>query len=279
MEFELVSRAMTSTWIHLPENNTLLDAGDAVATTLGRRAGRIRHVFLSHDHFDHIGGLPALIHYRASDPTARNNPLEIHFPKHSGALDQILALGKAMGRANIQYSQIHPQETVQVGKNRFVKAFAVTHGRYPKGAALGFALIEKRTKLKARFQGLPQTELRAAASQGETLSLEVNHILLAYSGDAMPIPVEECAHCGILLHDTNFLEESHREQNTHASLAEVVRLATQAKPKTTIAIHVSPRYSKEQREEATRQTGIPIARPGRLETKKSLEKGLPQPIK
>ncbi len=51
------STALFSTWFFVDELSLLFDAGDGVSSGLTQKAGKIKHVFISHADRDHLTGL------------------------------------------------------------------------------------------------------------------------------------------------------------------------------------------------------------------------------
>ena len=87
-------RAPTSILVEGVDQGLLIDAGDGVARTLVRgryRDIRIRSVLLTHNHADHVSGLPFLVqHWKGSGK--RREPLEVLCPAGLGmALERWLS--------------------------------------------------------------------------------------------------------------------------------------------------------------------------------------------
>ncbi len=58
------SLALYSQWFYHKPTRCLFDAGEGVATTLGKKVFAIRSLFLSHGHEDHIAGISNLVNVR-----------------------------------------------------------------------------------------------------------------------------------------------------------------------------------------------------------------------
>jgi ribonuclease Z len=110
---------------------------------------------------------------------------------------------------------------------------------------LGYSLIERRTKLKDEFIALPQERIRdLVVEQGRDLVMQsYDHTLLAYGGDSLPLKVEEIEGAEVLVHDATFLSEKDRDEPTHATSEEAIRLAKNANVQCLVLHHISSRYS------------------------------------
>ena len=53
---DVFSKAIYSTWIFSKPLRTLFDAGEGLVSALRNRAFAIERVFITHGHYDHIGG-------------------------------------------------------------------------------------------------------------------------------------------------------------------------------------------------------------------------------
>ena len=60
------SKAKYSTWLFYKPDRLLFDAGEGVSTSLGNYIYGVEQIFISHGHFDHIGGIPGILRSRLS---------------------------------------------------------------------------------------------------------------------------------------------------------------------------------------------------------------------
>jgi len=145
-----------------------------------------------------------------------------------------------------------PGTSVPLGKTRRLEAISVRHTA--NEPAIGYRVVETRTRLKPEFASMPQAEIEAAARQGtrDALLEDTTHVVFAHSGDAMPIDPALVADADLLIHDATFLNEPDRREPIHATTEEALEVGKRANVKTLVLYHLSIRYD--------RATAIPALR-------------------
>ena len=127
-------RAQTSLAVRLPGDETILFDTSSGTILLGRLQGagipveEVRHLFVSHRHFDHVGGLAPLLISMASLPAAF---LTIYaLPETSAALKELLALTipgvEDWLGDRLNWQELAPEEPILVGDAE-VTPFLVDH--------------------------------------------------------------------------------------------------------------------------------------------------------
>lgn len=93
---------------------------------------------------------------------------------------------------------------------------------------------------------MSQAEIEAAARIGQRAVLleDVEHVVFAHSGDAMPIDPSLVLDADVLVHDATFLDERDRREPIHATTEEALQVATAAAVKTLVLYHLSIRYDR-----------------------------------
>jgi ribonuclease Z len=136
---------------------------------------------------------------------------------------------------------------------RAIRAFDTRH--VPHSRSMGFSLVEHRTRLRAEYRELSQSdlllEIKAQGKEAVMETYEKN--LLSYTGDAMPVDPEKILQTEVLLHDATFLKEEDRDMPTHATVDEVLITAKAAKVQSLVLYHISSRYFKNEVENYIRQ--------------------------
>lgn len=242
------SKAMYSTWFFYRPARILLDAGEGVSAALENFVFGIEKVFLSHGHYDHIGGVPGLVQSRRSARGDKEKPLEVYFPRGNELVElqrrYVESLTYALGY-ELAWCPIEAGQRIELGHGRdrgYLVPFAARHGGRP--TALGFNVMEERQRLRARYAHLPQDEIAALARTvpRDELSECYQKILLAYSGDSGPLEPDTVREAEVLMHEATFLHPDDREARGHATVEEALRVATEAGARALVLFHVSSRY-------------------------------------
>jgi ribonuclease Z len=144
----------------------------------------------------------------------------------------------------ITWIALSPGESHQLGGQRLIECFSVTH--VPEEPTVGYRVIESRRRLKAEFAQLTQRDIEKLSRQhGRGHVMEhVPHVTFAHSGDAMPVDATLVRNADLLVHDATFLEPGDRRAPIHASSREVFALAQSANVRALILNHLSIRYER-----------------------------------
>ncbi|MEX2381102.1 MAG: MBL fold metallo-hydrolase, partial [Opitutales bacterium] len=190
MPYILHSTGLVATWIFDRTHHTLFDCGEGVSGRLRRRIFAIERVLLSHGHLDHVAGLFSLIASRASMKGDNEKPLDIYFPagdRNVKAIAACLAQVLPTLPYRLSWHELSAGDALPLTEKRSIECFATKH--VPRMRTLGFRITEQRHRLKAEFRAEPEIEkrMRQMTPEERDAAREVyRHILMAYSGDAMP---------------------------------------------------------------------------------------------
>ena len=258
LNISIFSKALYSNWCYARSYQTLFDCGEGCATSIGNYLAGIEHVFIGHDHGDHVLGLPALIGARNAgrgisrneDTMDGNKPLTVYYPDDNYLMiDLIDFIKKRNGnwlRYDLQFVPIMPGYEVQLGKNAYVRAFKMSHQKNKN--TLGYVIYENRTRLKAEYKGIDVPALfRAGLSREEFVAKyqeQYRANLFAYCLDAYRIDdYREIAGCNDVIMDCTFLNDKDRDDVTHFTLDEACRVCNGNGVKNMYAAHLSGRYN------------------------------------
>ncbi len=259
------SKAMYSTWFFYKPSRILLDAGEGVSTALENFVFGIEKVFLSHGHYDHIGGVPGLLQSRRSARGDNEKPLEVYYPDGDTLIQiqrrYVENLTYALGY-ELSWQPMEPGQRIPLGQERdrgFLCPFPVRH--VGRSQALGFKIMEERTRLRAKYAELSQDEIAqlARTTPREELNETYEKVLLAYSGDTGPLDPEHVREAEVLMHEATFLDPDDREGRNHATVEEAIRVAVEAGVQALVLFHVSTRYPRRQTRRAVAKLAKDLA--------------------
>ncbi len=167
---------------------------------------KLRHVFLSHVHQDHAGGVHRHLSLRSMTGAS---PPRIYCPDESA--EDLRALLRAW--CNLERRDppdldetvrpVRPGDQVSLGRRAHVEVFDVRH----RIASRGFTLVEHRRALAPAWVGRPGVEIGEAVRAGEDVYVTRARRRLTYVGDSTIETLREepsLSDCDVL-----FLEATH----------------------------------------------------------------------
>ncbi|MFG0306134.1 MAG: MBL fold metallo-hydrolase [Phycisphaerales bacterium JB040] len=200
------SVAGENTCVMVPELDVCFDVGQCLRASLASK-----YMCISHGHMDHIGGLA----YWCSQRNFQGmGPGTIVCDKRiEGDIRAMMEGFVRLERQQTPYEliTIEPGDEIEIKNNVVLRAYHTEH----TCPSIGYAVVEKRTKLKPELQGLPQDKLRELKERGEEI---VNHLevpLVAYLGDTLPGPhllAEDVRKARIIITECTFFEPEHRQR-------------------------------------------------------------------
>jgi ribonuclease BN (tRNA processing enzyme) len=227
----------------------------------------IEHVFISHSHFDHCGGLPALLLTRHTARGDTEKPLTIHYPGDDDRFFRPLKqYAETLIPRNLDYeitwAPYDPENPTPIPvsiKGQQVRPFRSSHVPYLK--TFSFVIEEERKRRKPEFESLSADEMRARAmaarDAGEKPEFDETYMapILAYSGDALPIDQARIAGCGLVIHESTFLlkKDLDPKKKTHTALEELIPHLIAARVQGALVTHISARYTRKEIDAAFRR--------------------------
>jgi ribonuclease Z len=233
-----ISVAGEQTVMHVPELDVAFDIGMCPRVALSAP-----YVALSHAHMDHVGGLPYYFSQRMFQRmgigtcvchVAVERPLR-NMMQSWVDLEQQRTQHKIVG--------LEPDDQIQIKNNIFLRAIQVSH----TVPALGYAVIERRSKLRDEFRDLPQEKLRELKSEGTEITRTFEIPLIAYTGDTELGPFlyrDEFAKAKIVISECTFFDPDHRSRaavGKHLHVEDIANLLGVWEADAVILAHLSRR--------------------------------------
>jgi len=225
--------------VHVPELDVCFDVGLCPRAILPTPT-----IALSHTHMDHVGGLPYWFSQRFFQKMPGTARCLVH-PKMAEPLRRMMAAWVDLERQRTPHEivAIEPDTEFQLRPNIVVRAIEVSHTT----PALGFVAIERRSKLRDEFHGLPQDRLRELRAQGVEITRMIEIPLVAYTGDTEPgdfLLREEFRRAQVVITECTFFEDEHRDRakiGKHLHVEDLRPLLEAWEARDVVIVHVSRR--------------------------------------
>lgn len=242
----------------------MIDCGEGAQLAFMKQRlsfSKLRHIFLTHLHGDHVLGLPGLISTMAL--TGNGGEITIHtFKEGAAQLKQMIDFFSKDTPFNINYDIIKPEEKVIFeSKSLTVRTIPLDH-RVP---TVGY-VFEEKPKLRhinpemTSFHGVPVVMMKRI-KDGEDFvkpdgTVIPNHYLTtdadpsysyAHISDTgyMPELAEKIGPVDLLFHETTYLDdrEADARERRHSTARQAAMIAKEAGAKKLLTGHYSSRYN------------------------------------
>lgn len=231
------SLAIYSQWFYHKPTHCLFDAGEGVATALGKKVAGVQNVFISHGHEDHIAGISNLVNIRNIVTGEYDRPLNIYYPLHDPWVNALIEYIEKKQSGLIRYplyvQPLEPGDGVEIeGAKRptRVVAFEMQHAR--GRLCLGYEIEQERSVLD-EFTGQ---------------SVYRYHPIFLYTGDGFEPYFSPRGRVDMAVHEATFLardvgEAAARVEHRHSTVETAVDWGASEDVKILILCHISDRYS------------------------------------
>lgn len=233
-----ISVAGEETFVHVPELGVCFDLGRAPKAMLSAN-----HVALSHGHMDHAAGLAYYFSQRHFQGMTGGT---VYCPR---ALEPSLInlmqawVGVENQRTPHNIVGLDYEQMVEVKNNHYLRAIPTAH----TVPSLGYVVVEKRSKLREQYVGLPQEKLVDLKRRGEDITRILEIPLVCYTGDTAwgtHFQREDVLGSKVLITECTFLEPGHRDRagiGRHLHLDHVVQLLEASRAEAVVLTHLSRR--------------------------------------
>lgn len=201
-----ISVAGEATCVQVPELDIVFDMGSCPRAVLASK-----YVAISHGHMDHVGGLAYWCSQRNFQGMGEGKI--ICDARIARDVEKMMAGFVNLERQKTPYEliTIEPGQEIEIKNNHVLQCFDTEH----TCPSVGYVIVEKRTKLKDEFAGLPQDKLRELKERGTEI---VNHLrvpLVTYIGDTLPGPYlldPNVLNSQIIISECTFFEPDHKDR-------------------------------------------------------------------
>ncbi len=217
---------------------------------------QMRYFLVTHGHLDHAAGLPYLISQKKL--MGHPQPTVIVPEALSQPLSAILKLWSQIEDYPFSYDLkvLGPDEPFDISQSHFVQTFPTYH-RIP---SQGYALFERKTKLKPEYQNLAQEEIKRLRIEGHDVLEKIQTPQVAFTGDTRIEFVhgpEFIRKSRVLFLEVTFLDDrktvADARQWGHIHLREFIDVLPLLENEKIVLIHNSARYSLEHAQSLLRE--------------------------
>lgn len=233
-----ISVAGEESFVQIPELDLCFDIGRAPKAMLSSN-----HVALTHGHMDHTAGIAYYFsqrHFQDMKDGTVYCPRSLEKP----LLDLMAAwINVENQRTPHKIVGLDYEDMVEIKNHIYLRAIPTAH----TVPSLGYIVLEKRSKLREEFVGLPQEKLVELKNSGQEITRTLEIPLVCYTGDTAwgtHFDREDLCNSKILITECTFLEPGHRNRagvGKHLHVDHVVQLLEMSKAEAVILTHLSRR--------------------------------------
>lgn len=233
-----ISVAGEATCIQVPELDVCFDMG-----LCPRFALSSAFVALSHGHMDHVGGLAYYCSQRRFQGMGSGHI--VCDARVAPSVRKMMAGFVDLEQQNTPYelTGLADGEQLEIKNNILLRGFHVEH----TCPAMGFSIVERRTKLRPEFAEYPQEKLKELKDRGVEITRRLEIPLVAYVGDTAAGPHlirEDVRKARVIISECTFFEPDHRSRagvGKHMHLDDITEWLRVAECEAMVLVHVSRR--------------------------------------
>lgn len=233
-----ISVAGECTAVMVPEYDVCFDIGVCHRPMLSAR-----YVALTHGHMDHVAGLPYYFSQRWFQ--GMGTGVCICDRRIEDAVRNMIAgwADLEQQRTSHEIISLGDGDEYEIKSNVFLRAFHVDH----TVPAMGYGIVERRTKLRPEFTDLPQERLRQLKLEGIEITRELRVPIMAFVADTLPGPHlfrDEVLKAKIVLIECTFFESDHKSRaiiGKHIHVDDIAEFIPHLEAEVVILTHISRR--------------------------------------
>ena len=236
------------TCIEVPRFRLAFDIGRCPDSAL-----KCETVLVTHAHIDHMAGLPwhaAMRQLRGMSP-----PTYVVPPAIVPGLEALFAAWAVLdnGRLDHELVPLPPGERLDLPRGLSVESFLSPH----RAPTQGYALIERRRKLRAELVGLTSEQIQGRKRAGEVIHDEEDSVEVAFTGDAQIEVLDSSPlvrRARRLIIESTFLDDAvppaEARRKGHIHLSQLAERASDLTNEAILLTHFSARYRAREIREA-----------------------------
>jgi ribonuclease Z len=239
-ELEIIgySVAGEETVVAMPQLDVCFDVGRAPTQIIP-----INNVLITHGHMDHAAGIAYYLSHRNFCGLPAGTILA---PEHLlGPIRQIINAWSRLDGNKVRANLVGVKagDEYQVKPNLFTRVFPTKHGK----SSVGYAVIERRKKLKSEYTGLTGPQLVKLKKQGAEIDYPLEIPIVTYLGDTQYVDFSQLkyiAESKILIAECTFYETEHTgraEAGRHMHISEFAGLVEKLQNEHIIITHTTQR--------------------------------------
>jgi len=201
------SVAGEATCLTIPEMDVTFDMGMCPRSALASK-----FCCLTHGHMDHTGGLAYWCSQRNFQGMGPGTIVcDERIEKDVRAMmDGFSALERQKTPYEIRTmsAESATADEIEIKNNIALRCFKTEH----TCPSIGYAIIEKRTKLKEEFMGMPQEKLRELKERGTEIVRHLEVPQIAFTGDTLPgahLLADDIRKAKIIIAECTFFDDDH----------------------------------------------------------------------
>ncbi len=235
---------MYSSWCYYQPARILFDCGEGCATHFGNFIYGVERICISHNHADHILGLPSFIGARNCARGDKEKPLDIIYPD-SRPIQELFEFTQKRNqnlKYELNFQQFYPGAVEILTDKLDLESFRVGHDN--NQLCLGYRLLESRRRLRPEFDGKDIRELlKSDPSLKDSIYQKYSANIFSYTLDSYDFVENKVNGAIHWVADCTFLKDEDREGNTHMSLTHIARVCREQCVQNVYLAHFSNRYS------------------------------------